>query len=83
MQKYTLIYDMHSGGDRKTDYQVIFIKGTEEEAQGIFEDKFNIPLYHITCECCGQDFDIWEFSEDKLEEMMEIHSNKETVIIGE
>ena len=53
--------DMHSGGDQKLDWALIFIEAENEgAAAGLFEARFGRNPYHTTCDCCGPDYSISE-----------------------
>jgi hypothetical protein len=60
---FTKFYDLHSGGYRKTKYAVIYIELNENEAITYFERFFGIDPLNTTCQCCGDDFDIYETDE--------------------
>ena len=62
----TKFFDMCSGGDAKTEFEVIFIEGDEDTATGIFQRKFGRDPYNVTCQCCGPDFAVDEY--DTFEE---------------
>lgn len=63
---WTRFYDMHSGGDQKLDWPIIFIEAPEQEAKIIFENRFDRDPNNVTCNCCGNDYSISE-SESLLE----------------
>lgn len=51
---------MHSGGFRKTPYESIYIELPEDQARQVFEQYFEVECDHVTCECCGADFSVYE-----------------------
>lgn len=57
---WTTFFDMFSGGEQKTPYSYIFIEAPKETAIQVFETLFKIDPYNITCNCCGEDFAIYE-----------------------
>lgn len=62
MSKCFLFTDNFSGGNKKTQYDKIFIEtGTREEAIEIFQEEFGIDPLLYSCSCCGVDFLIDEF----------------------
>jgi hypothetical protein len=93
MSKATVFYDMHSGGYKKTDYDVIVVELPEELALKFFYLKYDRTPDNVTCECCGADFGYTEY--DTLEEALEsyyyttwggnkyVFTNKQTKLIGE
>jgi hypothetical protein len=57
---WTEFYDSSSGGTTKTDYDIIWIEGTEEEAIDKFVKEFNQSPHEVACECCGSNFSVYE-----------------------
>lgn len=57
---WTRFYNMSFGGSSKLDSDVIWIEATEEEAVKLFEQIFKRDPYNVTCECCGEDYSIYE-----------------------
>lgn len=54
-------YDMHSGGSRKLDWEVIFIEAdSEEEANNLFVSLFGRHPDNVTCDYCGNDYSVDE-----------------------
>ena len=62
---YTRFFDMHSGGDRKLDWGVIYIEAPKKEAITIFRNRFDRDPNNITCPCCGGDYSIHETESTK------------------
>lgn len=60
---YTRFFDMSSGGKEKLKWKVIYIELPEKEAKEYFQNKFNRDPENITCNCCGEDYSIYEESE--------------------
>lgn len=56
---YTSFFDLHSGGEAKTDYPRIYIEAPEEKAVAIFTALFGDPD-NVTCGCCGVDYSYYE-----------------------
>ena len=71
MSKWTLFWDMHSGGGSKEKWEHIYIEAPEEEAIKIFIARFGHDPHNITCQCCGKDYAIYE--SDTLEEASDYH----------
>lgn len=72
MSKWTLFWDMHSGGGLKVPpLHYIFIEAPETEAEHIFYRLFERDPYEVTCSCCGEDYSVSE--SDTLEEATEYH----------
>lgn len=70
--KWTLFWDMHSGGRTKEgEYEYIYIEAPEEEAKIVFYNRFGHDPERISCDCCGEDYQIEE--SDTLEEASEYH----------
>ena len=73
MGKWTHFYDLHSGGEAKTEHESIAIEGEEEVARDRLESMFGVSSYGVSCECCGSDFSVTEF--ESLETLLEIYPN--------
>ena len=59
--KWTLFWDMHSGGECKEEpYDKIYIEAPKEEAKIIFYNRFRHNPERVTCTCCGEDYSISE-----------------------
>ena len=72
--KWTLFWDMHSGGGTKEDpYEHIYIEAPQDEAETIFINRFGHDPNQVTCDCCGQDYAIDEH--DSLHEASAYHRN--------
>lgn len=57
---WTRFFDMSSGGSNKVGPDVIWIQADEEKAVELFESIFKWDPTNVTCECCGQDYSIYE-----------------------
>lgn len=57
---WTQFWDMHSGGHQKEDFSMAFLEAPEEKAMEIFTERYQHP-YAVTCECCGEDYSVYEF----------------------
>jgi hypothetical protein len=68
---WTTFWDMHSGGDQKEKWGMIFIEAPEEEAKIIFYNRFGHNPERVTCTCCGEDYSISE--NDSLEQATAFH----------
>jgi len=56
---WTVFFDCYGGGNQKTPYEYIYIESSSEDsAIKIFEKRFRRGPYEISCECCGEDFDV-------------------------
>ena len=72
--KWTLFWDMHSGGGTKeAPYEKIYIEANEEEAKVIFYNRFGHNPERVTCTCCGEDYSIDE--SDTLNQASGYHRN--------
>lgn len=72
--KWTLFWDMHSGGGTKEfPYEKIYIEAPENEAKVIFYNRFGHNPERVTCTCCGEDYSISE--SDTLEQASGYHRN--------
>lgn len=59
--KWTLFWDMHSGGGTKEKpYEKIYIEAPEDEAKVIFYNRFGHNPERVSCTCCGEDYSISE-----------------------
>lgn len=68
MSEWTRIMDMHSGGHKKLQWEIIYIEADVELAQAYFEETYGRRCDHVTCDCCGRDYSVsWEAA-DSLEE---------------
>jgi hypothetical protein len=65
MKTWTIFLDLLTGGNKKTKYDIIAIKGAKKEAIEFFEDKFDLDPYNQSCHCCGDDFGLEELDENK------------------
>lgn len=54
---YTIFYDMYSGGSGKESFDKLAVRLPKEKAVDWFKSKYRDP-YNITCECCGQDYEV-------------------------
>lgn len=68
--KYTVFKDMFSGGSQKEEWERICVTLPEEEAIEWFVEYFGHDPLEVTCECCGQDYDIVE-----IEDLSELANN--------
>ena len=74
MSKWTLFWDMHSGGGTKEgDYDKIYIEAPENEAKIIFYKRFGHNPDRVSCTCCGPDYSIDE--RDSLAQASAFHRN--------
>ena len=59
--KWTIFWDMHSGGGTKEEpYDEIYIETPEDEAKIIFYNRFGHNPERVSCTCCGDDYSIDE-----------------------
>jgi hypothetical protein len=75
---WTRFYDLHSGGDAKTDYATIYIQGDEAEAVATFKRHFDRNPFNVTCDCCGADFSVSTY--DTLAEASEFDTDPSMII---
>lgn len=60
--KWTVFYDMHSGGGLKEPpHSIIVIEGDGPTAKGIFMSQFGHDPEDVACHCCGSNYDIAEY----------------------
>ena len=57
---WTKFMDTHSGGDKKENWENIYIEAPKEEAKVIFYNRFGHNPDRVTCTCCGPDYSIYE-----------------------
>lgn len=77
-KKWTLFWDMHSGGGTKEGYfDKIYIEAPEDEAKVIFYNRFGHNPERVSCTCCGDDYSISE--SDSLEEASAYHRKCEYI----
>ena len=79
-EAWTQFLDTHSGGHSKEDCDEIWIEATLADAVEIFEQWFGHNPYDESCECCGPNYFITEYSELVPEEpnsCLIIHSGRE------
>ena len=55
---WTKFYDMHSGGDAKTEWEVIVFEAKKKDAIKYANWKWGIHPDNVTCTCCGEDFSV-------------------------
>lgn len=58
--RWTKFFDLHSGGGRKTDWDLIVIEAPEDEARRLFKDRTGRDPDNVTCSCCGSDYSVYE-----------------------
>ncbi len=51
---------MHSGGDSKTDWDHIYVRGDIDTATEIFTRITGRDPENVTCRCCGEDYAVRE-----------------------
>lgn len=74
MSKWTLFWDMHSGGGTKEKpYEKIYIEAPRVEAIAIFYNRFGHNPERVSCTCCGEDYSISE--EDSFLQASGYHRN--------
>ncbi len=69
--KWTIFWDMNSGGGQKLDWDKIYIEGPSDSARKIFQALFDRDPDNVTCDCCGNDYSIDEY--DSLEQASAYH----------
>jgi hypothetical protein len=57
---WTSFWDMHSGGQQKLDWHLIFIEGPQEDTEKVFSALFGRNPHRVTCTCCGEDYSVDE-----------------------
>lgn len=59
MNKWFYVMDMHSGGGRKTKYEMYFIEAADyEDARKRFMGETGEDPDDVACDCCGANFSI-------------------------
>lgn len=76
---WTKFTDLHSGGGRKEDYDVIFIEAPQMKAELIFYNRFGHDPGRVSCSCCGSDYSVCEV-EPLDEELAQLKSRKFLII---
>lgn len=71
--KWTLFWDMNSGGGTKEDYDKIYVELPEDKAAVWFYNRFGHSPYRVSCTCCGGDYSISE--SESLEQASGYHRN--------
>lgn len=71
---WTTFWDMHSGGDQKLEWRLIFIEAPKKEAEGVFYSRFKRNPHRVTCTCCGEDYSVND-NDTTLEEATAFHRN--------
>ena len=63
--KWTKFRDSYTGGNKKLDWEVIYIRGDRDLAVKKFEEIFDIYPLADSCECCyGPDYHVTEQDDD-------------------
>lgn len=57
---WTKFFDMSSGGSEKLGACTIWIEASKGEAVDLFERIFDRAPYNVTCDCCGEDYSVYE-----------------------
>ena len=57
---WTKFMDTYSGGNKKENWENIYIEAPKEEAKVIFYNRFGHNPDRVTCTCCGPDYSIYE-----------------------
>lgn len=71
--------DMHSGGGRKTAFEIYFVEAADEcDAQKRFTDETGEDPDDVCCECCGPNFSVGG-GYDTLEEATEFWRRGQTL----
>lgn len=74
--KWTLFWDMHSGGSTKEPpYEKIYIEAPITEANVIFYHRFGRVSEEVDCPCCGDNYSVSE--SDSLEQATDYHRDCE------
>ncbi|RTK99467.1 MAG: hypothetical protein EKK57_09425 [Proteobacteria bacterium] len=73
-KKWTFFWDMHSGGSLKLKWHYIIVNLPQGEAIRYFKDNFGRDPYNVTCDCCGEDYSIMDYS--SFEEAAKFHLRK-------
>lgn len=75
----TIFADMHSGGCQKLDFAYLAVNLPESKAVAWFEETYNRDPHHVTCECCGADYSLSEFS--SIKEALEYYPLARVVLL--
>jgi len=57
---YTIFYDMSSGGTEKEPFSILAVRMPISQAVWWFEQTYGHNPFYITCECCGEDYSVYE-----------------------
>jgi len=70
--------DGHSGGYTKNDFEwcVVYAEN-EASARAKFKEKTECDSFAVTCECCGPDFWVDEYTEEELVEYRKYANDNE------
>ena len=71
---------MHTGGWKKTEWNLIYIEAPEDIATRVFEEKFNKNPCAVSCSCCGSDYSICEV--DGTDYTGDVDPNRKKFIIN-
>lgn len=83
-EKWTIFYDMHSGGRAKHKYEVIMIEASEDEAISVFYSRFGTNPMRVSCTCCGSDYSITEVdSEEEAESYYSFEKSRVKIFANE
>ena len=81
-QKWTLFWDMNSGGGKKiTPYSFILINMNKYAAIAYFQERFGRDPENVTCECCGEDYRI--STHNTLEDACGWHADQDGLLVDE
>jgi len=59
MNKWFYVMDMHSGGGRKTAFEIYFVEAADKsDAEKRFTDETGEDINDVACECCGANFSL-------------------------
>ena len=59
MNKWFSVMDMHSGGGRKTAFEMYFIEAADQtDAERIFTEATGENVNDVACDCCGSNFSV-------------------------
>ena len=69
---WTRFTDMYSRGERKLEWEHIYIELPELQAIEYFKQMFNRDPNNITCSCCGEDYAIYDYSSEDVPSSVEL-----------
>jgi hypothetical protein len=64
----THFFDLHSGGGQKLEFASLWVDLPEDKAIEWFQETFDRHPHSTTCDCCGEDYAVYEQEKPNGEE---------------